>query len=123
FPGTSKIPEIPASDLSVELVSSAIQHHGSIIVRGLFEPRVCELVRSTIDAAFAGAEAVAGQDKFDPTPWYRHFVQQRNKGYTFGGMERYFVNLGSGVLAVDSPRALFRYLECLQAIGFDKFLY
>jgi hypothetical protein len=123
FPGTSTVPEIPASELSVELVNSAVQHHGSIIVRGLFEPPACELVRNTIDAAFAGAEAVAGQKEFDPTPWYTHFVQQRKKGYNFGGMERYFVTFGSGVLAVDSPRAMFRYLDCLKAIGFDSFLH
>jgi hypothetical protein len=123
FPGTSTLPEIAASDLSVELVISAIQHHGSIIVRGLFEPQVCELVRSTIDSAFDASDAVAGQKEFEPTPWYTHFVPQRKKGYNFGGNDRYFVTLGSGALAVDSPRAMFRYLECLRGIGFDKFLF
>lgn len=123
FPGTSTIPEIPASDLSVELVSSAIQHHGSIIVRGLFEPQACERIRNAIDEAFAGAAAVAGQKEFEPTPWYTHFVRQHGHGYRFGGLDRYFVTAGSGVLAVDSPRAMYRYLDCLKAIGFDKFLY
>jgi len=123
FPGTSSVPEIPAGDLSVERVQSAIQHHGSIIVRGLFDSQACARIRHTIDEAFAAAQAVAGQKEFDATPWYTHFVQQRKKGYNFGGMERYFVTFGSGVLAVDSPRAMFRYLDCLEAIGFDTFLH
>jgi hypothetical protein len=123
FAGTSTIPEIPASEMSVEIVNSAIQYHGSIVVRGLFEPQLCELVRNAIDEAFVGAAAVSGSSKFEPTAWYRHFVPQRKRGYRFGGLDRYFVDIGAGVLAVDSPRALFRYLDCLQAIGFDKFLH
>jgi len=123
FPDVSTIPEIPASELSVELVASAIQHHGSIIVRGMFDTEASERIRQSIDEAFAGAAAVAGKPVFDPSPWYTHFVQRKDKGYEFGGMERHFVTLGGGVLAVDSPRALFRYLDSLAAVGIDKFLY
>jgi len=123
FPGISTVPEIPATGLSVDLVASAIQHHGSIIVRGLFNAQACERVREAIDRAFAGAEAVAGRKNFEPTPWYSHFVARRDKNYSFGGVERHFVTFGSGVLTVDSPRALFRYLECLEEAGFDRFLH
>ncbi len=123
FPGVSSVPEIPRSDLSVELVSSAIQHHGSIIVRGLFDPGACEVVRNCIDEAFAGVKAVTGLRKFDPTPWYKNFAPQSDKGYDFDPRMRYFVTFGFGVLAVDSPRALYRYLDCLSETGFDKFLY
>jgi hypothetical protein len=123
FPDASSLPEIPASELSVELVASAIQHHGSIIVRGLFGPEACAAVRHSIDEAFAGAAAVAGEKQFDPTPWYAHFVPQRGQGYKLSGVDRLFVNEGFGVLAVDAPRALLRYLDCLVDAGIDKFLY
>jgi len=123
FPGDTSIPEITASDLSVELVSSAIQHHGSIIVRGLFETEACEVVRNAIDEAFAGAEAVEAKKQTDPTAWYSLFAPERDQGYDFSGAVRYFARFGAGVLAVDSPRALFRYLDCLTDAGFDKFLH
>jgi ectoine hydroxylase-related dioxygenase (phytanoyl-CoA dioxygenase family) len=44
-------------------------------------------------------------------------------GYELTGVDRYFVTHGSGVLAVDSPRALLRYLDCLTEAGIDGFLY
>ena len=49
-------------------------------------------------------------------------MPKRRMGYTFGGLDRHFVSAGAGVLAVDSPRALYRYLECLTDAGIAKFL-
>lgn len=123
FADTKLVPEVQAADLSVEVVRSAIKHHGSLIVRGLFKSDACKVMRDSIDEAFAASEAVAGQKEFEPTPWFTHFVQQRRLGYVFGGAERYFVTFGAGVLAVDSPRALFRFIECLKDAGFDRFLH
>jgi len=123
FPETSSIPEIAATDLSVDAVRSAILHHGSIVVRGLFSPQLSEMIRMSIDAAFAGAEAVVGQKTFEPTPWFTHFEPANDIDYSLGALERHFVRFGAGVLAVDSPRALFHYLECLHTIGFQTFLH
>lgn len=122
FPGVSSIPEIPASELSVELVQSAIQHHGSILVRGMVDPQTAESIRQAIDEAFAGAVAAEDNDAFDPSPWYAHFKSSQGSGYNFGGSREY-VRFGDGVHAVDSPRTLFRHLEGLAAAGFDKLLW
>jgi len=43
-------------------------------------------------------------------------------GYTFGRLDRHFVSAGAGVLAVDSPRPFYRYLECLTDAGIAKLL-
>lgn len=123
FPDVTAIPEIAAGELSVELVASAIQHHGSLLVRGLIKPDVAERIRQSIDEAFAGAAAATDKAAFDPTAWYTHFKADRSKGYRFGGGERSYATYGDGVHAVDSPRALFRHLEGLAAIGLDTFLY
>ena len=85
----------------------------------MFDPDTCALVRQSIDDAFAAADAVAGQKNFESTPWYEHFVQQRNKGYQFGNIERHFVTMGAGVLAVDSPRAMSSYLKCISDAGIE----
>jgi hypothetical protein len=123
FPDVSTIPEIPAAELCVELVASAIQHHGSLLVRGLIDPESAEGIRQAIDEAFAGAAAAANKPSFDPTPWYTHFRAIRKKGYRFGGRERSYASDGDGVHAVDSPRALFRHLDSLAAAGFNELLY
>lgn len=123
FADVTTIPEIPASELCVELIASAIQHHGSILVRGLINPTRAESIRQSIDEAFTGAAAAADKPTFDPTPWYTHFKADRSKGYRFGGGERSYATYGDGVHAVDSPRALFRQLDALAAVGFDKLLY
>jgi hypothetical protein len=123
FPGIASIPEIPFSEMTVELVASAIQYHGSILIRGMFDPEACEQVRLSIDETFERKIEVEGDKQFDPSPWYTHFVQRKDKGYQFGGMERYYADFSFGVLAVDSPRALFRYIEVLKAAGLDKFLH
>ncbi len=122
FPGATGIPEIPAARLTAELVHSAIQHHGSLIVRQWFDAPTCAFMRETIDQSFAAAAAVQGQESFEPSPWFRHFTPVSNRGFRLGGFIRDFTAAGAGVLAVDSPRAMCRYLDRLYAMGIDDLL-
>lgn len=122
FPGVTGIPEVHAGELTVELATSAIRHHGSLVVRQWLRPEACAFMRDSIDQSFAAAEEVAGQDDFESTPWYRHFTPVRGKGFRLNRLARDFVNAGAGILAVDSPRALCRFLDCLFDSGVDKFL-
>jgi len=122
FPDVTGIPEIHFKDMSAELVASSIQHHGSILVREMFDADTSEMVRQSIDEAFARKEEVAGVKAFDPSPWYKHFQGDKKKGYVLSGFERHWAETGAGVLAVDSPRAFCRYIECIKAAGIDEFL-
>lgn len=110
------VPEIGAEELRAELIASALQHRGALLVRRLLDPDRLGAVREAIDGAFDGAAKVreTGRARLK-TEWFRQFTP--DPPYEFGGVERAFANFGSGVLAVDAPRALFRYLEALEAAG------
>ncbi|MDW3220713.1 MAG: phytanoyl-CoA dioxygenase family protein [Acidimicrobiales bacterium] len=114
FPGGG-VPEVAAADLDAELVRSALLHHGSLLVRGLVDEARAASLRRAIDAAFAGAaihrddphaEVGDGFVPFEPEP-----------RYPFGVYERAFANFGSGVLGVDSPRAMHEMIAALEAAG------
>jgi len=49
------LPEIPASELSLEILAGAILHHGSLIVRGFAEAGLAEGFRHQIDRVFVAA--------------------------------------------------------------------
>jgi len=113
FPGAI-VPEIDAASLTVDAVRSAILCHGSLIVRGLLDPnRVTKLV-GNIDQVFDAYDQFreSGAVAEDPQ-WFKPFKYQPKL------KERHFRRLAGGVLAVDSPRALFDVIEAFDesAIG------
>ncbi len=120
FPNETAIPEIPASELCADVVTSAIAHHGSLMVRGMIEPSVVAGIRDAIDHAFQSASEVATPLTALP-PWYLPF-RSHGDDYSFGGPERTYARAGGGLHAVDAPRALFRHLDALSAAGFDRML-
>jgi hypothetical protein len=113
FPG-AVIPEIDAAALTVDAVRSAILCHGSLIVRGLLKPdRVSSLV-GDIDEVFDAYDRFRETGKVDPDPqWFRPFKYEPKL------KERHFRRQAGGVLAVDSPRALFNVIEAFDesAVG------
>lgn len=118
FPGTDGIPEIGAADLDGAALTSALQHHGSLIVRGLLARSVAETLATEVQRAFDAAEAfAAGAPVAETSPWYVPF--EPAEGYDFGAVERQFFRFGA-VLAVESPRALFLVIEALRAAGLDR---
>ena len=121
FPQETSIPEIHASELTADIVNSAITHHGSLMVRGMVDPNVAEGIREAIDHAFDSA-AEAENPLTPLPPWYLPFRAHRKGDYSFGGPERTYVREGGGLHAVDAPRALFRHIEALSAVGFDRML-
>ncbi|MCX2978928.1 phytanoyl-CoA dioxygenase family protein [Candidatus Marimicrobium litorale] len=114
----ASIPEVLASELTAETIASAIQHHGSLLVRGLVDEKRAAGIREAIDAAFDGVTTSKNALVADRTEWYSPF--RACDGYEFGGLDRAFATDGGGVLAVDSPRALFRHLDALYAADFNK---
>jgi hypothetical protein len=113
FPGAI-VPEIDAAALTVEAVRSAILCHGSLIVRGLLNPdRVRSLVED-IDEVFDAYDRFRETGKVpDDAEWFKPFKYEPKL------KERHFRRQAGGVLAVDSPRALFDVIEAFDesAIG------
>jgi hypothetical protein len=93
-------------------VRSAILNHGSIIVRGLVDPAGVDLLVADIDRAFDAYDAYrAGRDIPDRDAWFQPFK------YEESFVERQFRREAGGVLAVDSPRALFDLVETFEETG------
>ena len=111
FPECDGIPEINAGDLSVALLRSGILRHGSIIVRGLLDPDRCKQLREAIPLAFtAYDEYELGVEGAKESPWY--WPMEPTTGDV---VERTWLRKGGGVLAVDSPRILFKLIEAVQS--------
>ncbi len=114
FP-SGEIPEVAVDDLDSDTIASALQNHGSLLVRGLVDPERAAALRDTIDRAFDGAARVREEPGADVGPDLVPF--QPAEKYPFGIYERAFANFGSGVLGVDSPRAMFQMTDALEAAG------
>jgi hypothetical protein len=113
FPG-AVVPEIDAASLTADVVRSAILCHGSLIVRGLLKPGRARRLVEDIDEVFDA------YDRFRETgavpedaQWFKPFKYEPKL------KERHFRRQAGGVLAVDSPRALFDVIEAFEesAIG------
>ena len=116
FSGIDGIPEISASDLSVDTLRAGIFGHGALIVRGLLDPDRCTRLRGSIPLAFAAFDSFeSGAADAEASPWY--WPMQ-----TTGIVERSWVRGGGGVLAADSPRMLFDLLETLESTAVPEVL-
>ncbi len=115
FPGVEGIPEVPAADLSAETIRSGIEHHGSLLVRGLVQgERVAQLV-ADIDRVFAGYDARArGAAAEETAPWFAPFAQYPD------WIARRWARDGGGVLTVDSPPAMFDVIEAFEESGLGE---
>jgi hypothetical protein len=105
LPGSNP-PEITPADLSPELVRAAILRHGCVLVRGLVDRDEALHLAAEIDRAFetraelaeGGAAPDGFYEPFTPEPPYRI-------------VERGWVEVAGGVLAMDSPKLLYEMLE------------
>jgi len=106
-------PALTPEELTPGAVRNGILRHGCVWVRGLVPPeRVARLVE-TIDRIFASHDACAkgaGYDEhYDPLEVIP------------GGEEmRGWVRDGLGVLAADSPRGLYEFLETVRELRLDE---
>jgi Phytanoyl-CoA dioxygenase (PhyH) len=111
FPG-QEIPEIAGADLTVEAVRSAMLNHGSLIVRGLVGPERVAQLTDDIDRVIDGYDAwFAGKGLATAAPWFVPFAHEPKK------VERKFRRDVGGVLAVDSPPALFDVIDTFDGAG------
>jgi len=114
FPGISGLPEIPAAQLTTELMAGAILHHGALLVRGLITGDEAGAIRPGIDQAFEDFSAWLRNQKLPPTRW---FAPADVSGLGNIGSVRPWTLAGGGVWAVDSPHLLFELVELLERTG------
>ena len=121
WPG-ERIPDVPAEALDVDVLRSAIHHHGSLIVRGLARDQHVERLVAAIDAALAAFDAsdvaVGRQGRDRPGDgWYRPFRHE-----LISDEDRVRKRSLGSVLAVESPPALFDVIEVMDEIGIRRLL-
>jgi hypothetical protein len=114
FPGTIGAPAIDRDDLTIDVLVSALHHHGCLIVRGLLSPAECAGLRSDIDDAFA---AFDDRGVFKPVevtaPWYARL--ELAEGFEPPDpLGTAFLRKGGGVYAPFSPRA---FVDCREAMA------
>lgn len=114
FPGVG-IPEIAGTDLSVERVRSAVLVHGSCLVRGLVDRDRVDMLVGDVDRALAAYDTSVGSTSLTAAPpWFVPF------GHEAGRIERKVRRDVGGVLAVDSPPALFDVIETFESVGIGR---
>ncbi len=119
FPDAAGPPEINRGELTPEALRSGILNHGCLLVRGLLAPRRVNQLVSDIDQAFAAYEAhIEGKPISETTPWFVPFDPGIDQPIPREWMRR----TGGGVLAVDSPRALFDVIETFEELGVRELL-
>lgn len=115
------IPQIVAADLDVKTLNAALQHRGSLLVRGLLESDVAASLFEEVKRAEAARQANRdGATVEETTPWFVPF--EADERYSFGTWERMFTGYTGGVLSVDAPRALFHVIDALKGAGIDGLL-
>lgn len=128
-----RIPEIPASQLSTEVLGGAVAHHGALIVRGVFGPdqvaRSVEAIERTHLRYRAELEAALGEgeelpedvpghpvDLSEPLDiaWYHPF---RLQGMLVSPGLRDIVAQQGGTWLADSPSSTAIVLDGMRATG------
>jgi hypothetical protein len=113
FPGVEgEPPEIDAHELTSECLGGAILQHGCLLVRRLVDVQRANEFVEIIDAAFDARDASLSGAR-QTAPW---FVPDST--YTEIGpqalLQRALNHKLNAMLAVDSPRALFKIVEALE---------
>ena len=105
------IPAVAAEGLDADMLRRGIIGHGALIVRGLLQaPQVAVLIDS-IDAALDAYDRSIRTGLREGDGWYWPLRPCAASGPR--RIERKWVREGGGVLAADSPRALFNLFEAL----------
>jgi hypothetical protein len=114
FPGHTGIPEIAAGALDAEMLGGAIQHHGSLLIRGVCSrARAGELSAAAERSIDARDRDLAGTPDVQDDDWYRKFTIP----HWDTGRERRWVNRNGGMLLIDAPRVYWGVVEALEGAG------
>ena len=119
FPGATGLAEIAAGSLSSKVLAGAIEHHGSLCVRGLLSGEEAASLREGIDRTFeANAAHYAGTATKADTVWYSPFDWGESSPR---GNSRSWAESVGGIWTVDSPRMMRRLIDMFERLGlFDR---
>lgn len=113
FPNSQVIPEVDAKELDVTKAQSAVFNRGSLIIRNLLSENQIKLLAQSVEKAFEAFDHPA--QLVEPQSWFTCLkTQQGDDGVEF---DRPWVRSGGGVLAAESPRALYNLVNVFQEIG------
>ena len=105
----SLCPEITPDQLSPELVRAAFLEAGCLLVRGLMDEEKALDLAADIDRSFE-IRADLDEGQSDPDGYYDEMEPEP----PFRIPEREWVEEGGGVLALDSPKMLFKMLDAFE---------
>jgi hypothetical protein len=113
FTKAAVIPEVDAKELDVTKAQSAVFNRGSLIIRNLLSENQIKLLAQSVEKAFEAFDHPA--QLVEPQSWFTCLkTQQGDDGVEF---DRPWVRSGGGVLAAESPRALYNLVNVFQEIG------
>lgn len=113
FASSSEIPEISANEFDVAKAYSGVFNHGSLIIRDLLTSNQIRVLADCIENAFQAFDDADFHG--DHQSWFR--PPKTHNGMGDLDADRPWVRSGGGVLAAESPRALFNLIEIFQEIG------
>jgi hypothetical protein len=109
---------LPAAALTAATLAEGILRHGHVLVRGLLPAERVASLRNAVDRAFEAHEAaIRGTATPAMVPWCDPLA-----GIPDLDAHRLMVRASAGVLAADSPRALFEVLETMRGLGIDRMI-
>jgi hypothetical protein len=113
WPG-ERVPELRPDQLTATSLHSAVQHHGSVIVRGLLTSGQVAPLVADIDRALAAHDArIDDQPAADIAHWYEPFTYD-DVSPRAGKRSR------GSLMTVESPPALFDVLEMFESTGLRR---
>jgi hypothetical protein len=113
FASSLEIPEISASEIDVTKAHSGVFKHGSLIIRGLLSSKQIRVLADCVENAFQAFDDTDSRGNHQS--WFSEL--QSHQGLQSIEFDRPWVRSGGGVLAAESPRALFHLIEIFQEIG------
>lgn len=108
----SRLPETTAGELTAGQLRGAILGHGALLVRGLLDPATAAELAEGIEQSFELRSSLA-RGSADEAGYYHEMEPEP----PYQIVERKWVAVGGGVLAVDSPRLLCDMLDAFERVG------
>jgi Phytanoyl-CoA dioxygenase (PhyH) len=117
--GTSTGPlMVTPAELTPGVLRNGIMRHGCVLVRGLVAPERAVRLREGVDRAFDACDATrAGRATPEAATWFDPLEDVPD-----GDDLRRFGRAGQGILAADSPRVLYEFLETVRDVQLDRLI-
>jgi hypothetical protein len=110
FPGKRGVMEVDFADLTVEILGGALQHHGSLLVRGLTTPEKAKMLQAGIDRAMAARELErTGAPPEEIGSWFAETPLDTPTGGARGWV--------GDLWLADSPRMMYEVLDLYEKRG------